>query len=394
MKGLYIKANWAPKPDYKMSEWEKKTQRSMRGNMAWRDLKVAVEERPMPVLKEDEVLLKVGACGVCGSDIHMIENGEDGYMTYPGHTKFPVILGHEFAGEVMEIGSKVTRFQVGDLVTVEEMQWCGKCDACKIGRFNQCRQLEEPGFTIDGGFAEYVTAKEKFCWNLDELYEMYQGDKLATLEAGALVEPTCVAYHGIFANGGGIQVGGHVAVYGCGPIGLSAIALCKAAGAGKIIAFDTVQSRIDLAREMGADYAFNSLELQTAGGTAWETVMEVTKGVGAATVVEATGALHFIYKDVENSLAIGGKIIQCGMGVHRASIDMAAIQYKSGHLHGTVGTAGADIFPCVIRLMAAGRIDMRKMVTARVPLEQAVEGIHQSANKGGGKVLISQHYKK
>ena len=391
MKGLYVEADWTPREGYKTAQREVETQRALRGNNIWRNVKASIVERPMPQIAQNEVLIKVGACGVCGSDVHALEMDDSQYTLFSGHSKFPIILGHEFAGEVVEIGSNVKNFKVGDLVAVEEMQWCGECMPCRIGMFNQCQALEEPGLTIDGGFTEYAKAKEKFCCSLNDIAERL-GDKQTTMEAGALVEPTCVAYNGIFISAGGIHVGGHAAVFGTGPIGLAAISLVKAAGAGKIIAFDTTEPRRKLAKDVGADYVFDPIELAKQGSSSSEAIMEITKGIGASTLIEASGNTQAVYPEIEKALAINSKTVQLGMDSRRGSIDMVAFQLKRGHIHGSIGHAGDNIYPSVIQLMASGRIDMLKMVTARIPLSNAMDAIHLAEQRGEGKILVSQYY--
>ena len=194
-----------------------------------------------------EMILKVGACGICGSDVHMFETDDEGYMFLPYHLATPVVTGHEFAGKVVAIGSEVREFEVGDLVTAEEIQWCGECDACRGGYWNQCRYIEDLGFTIDGGFAEYAKVNAKYCWSLNSVLERY-GDKNTALEVGSMTEPVSVAYEGMFTRAGGFLPGGAVAVFGGGPIGLAATALAKAAGASKVFAFEPLKERREPAK--------------------------------------------------------------------------------------------------------------------------------------------------
>ncbi|MCG8481731.1 MAG: alcohol dehydrogenase catalytic domain-containing protein, partial [Clostridia bacterium] len=208
MRAFYVKADWKPKPGYKLSKRESETKRSERGNSIWHNLSATVMDRPVPEIKSDEVLLKVGAAGICGTDAHLLQLDEDGYTKYDGHSKYPIITGHEFSGEVVEIGKNVTSIKVGDLVSVESMNWCGECDACRMGMFNQCKNLEEPGLTFDGGFAEYVAIKAKYCYLLNDILNLYKDDKMPALELGAMIEPTGVAYNGLFVRGGGIRPGG------------------------------------------------------------------------------------------------------------------------------------------------------------------------------------------
>lgn len=391
MKAYCVQADWAPKPGYILSEREKTTMRALRGNLIWKNIRTGIVDLPMPEIKRDEVLIKVGACGVCGSDIHMEEVGEDGYTVYPGHTKFPLVLGHEFAGEVVEVGRDVTSVRTGDLIAVEQIQWCGKCQACRTGMFNQCLNLEEVGLSSDGGFTEYAVVNERFCCNINSIAELL-GSKLAALEAGALIEPTAVAYSGMVINSGGMKPGSNVVVFGNGAIGLASISLAKAFGAAKIIVFGTNEVRNELAVVAGADHVLNPNELANNGSSPSQAVMDLTMGIGAAMIVEAAGNGAKTYPEITKSIAIRGKIVQLGMEALYTPIDLTALQVKNAAIYGSLGHAGSDIYPSVLRMMASGRIDMRKIVTARFPLKDTHEGILASKSRKHGKVLVGQHY--
>ncbi|MCJ7551588.1 MAG: alcohol dehydrogenase catalytic domain-containing protein, partial [Anaerolineae bacterium] len=127
MRGLVLDAKWDPKPDYKVSDWEKETGKAITGNSIWRHPTLEVREWPDPSPGPQDVLIEVQACGVCGSDMHFYETDEDDYILYPGLTKFPTILGHEFSGKIVAIGKDVKMRKVGDMITAEEMIWCGRC---------------------------------------------------------------------------------------------------------------------------------------------------------------------------------------------------------------------------------------------------------------------------
>ncbi len=388
MRAFYVEADFDPKPGYKLSEKEKNDKRSLRGANIWRNIRGSVTDRPMPVCGEDEVLLKVGAAGICGTDVHLLKKDEEGYTMYNGHSKYPIITGHEFSGEIVEVGKDVKRLKVGDLVSVESMNWCGECDACRRGMFNQCKNLEEPGLTYDGGFAEYVTVRAKYCYLLNDIVNFY-GDKMTALELGAMIEPTGVAYNGLFVRGGGIRPGGHVVVFGCGPIGLAAVSLMKTAGAAKLIAFESVPERVELAKNCGADYVFDPTSFASADEQA-EMLMDLTNGAGISLFAECAGASKFTYPVMAKSLAIGGKTVQIGHPPYITPVDIYNWQFNAATISGSNGQSGQGIYPDVIALMASGRIDMRKMVTGRFHLEDIEEGMKITA----GKVLVSTAYPK
>lgn len=387
MRAFFVEADYAPRDGYVLSEREKATGRALRGNSVWKNIRGSVTDRPMPVCGDDQVLLKVGAAGICGTDQHLLRKDADGYTMYNGHSKYPIITGHEFAGEIVEIGKNVKKLKVGDLVSVESMHWCGECDACRRGMFNQCRELEEPGLTYDGGFAEYAAVKEKYCYRLNAITEYYGGDKMTAFELGAMVEPTGVAYNGLFVRGGGLRPGGHAVVFGCGPVGLAAIQLLKTAGAAKLIAFESVPARMELAKQCGADYVFDPTGFNSPDEQA-QLLMDMTDGAGISLFAECAGANKFTYPVMAKSLAVGGKTVQIGHTVGITPVDIFNWQWNAATISGSNGQSGQGIYPDVIALMASGRIDMRKMCTGRFNLEDIEEGMKITA----GKVLVSTAY--
>ena len=383
MKGLVLDAKWEPKADYALSEWEKKTGKAITGSAVWRHPKLQIQDVPMPTIAPDQVLLQIRACGVCGSDMHFYETGDGDYILYPGLTKFPAILGHEFAGKVVEIGAEVEDRAVGDMVTAEEMIWCGHCRPCRDGFPNHCTNLEEIGFTINGAFAEYIAIGAKYCWKLNDLMDVCGGDESIVYEMGATVEPASVAYNCVFERAGGFRPGANVVVYGQGPIGLTAAAECKAAGAAKVIAFEISAPRRAVSAAMGADYVYNPLDVDPV-----QVVMDLTHGRGAELQVEAAGAPDKTIPLMEQCLAINGKIAQVGRAATRVPMYLETLQVRRGQLYGSQGHSGHGIFPSVISMMAAGLIDTTKMVTARYTLDHAIDAIAQSTARTDAKILV------
>ena len=382
MKGLVLDAVWEPKPDYVVSAWEKETGKAVTGNSIWRHPRLEVRDWPDPRPGPQDVLLEIQACGVCGSDMHFYETDEDDYILYPGLTRFPTILGHEFSGKVVEVGKNVTSLKVGDMVTVEEMIWCGRCIPCRNGYPNHCTNLEEIGFTIPGAFANYIAVDEKFCWKIDAIAERFGSEEKA-YEVGALSEPTSVAYNAMFERAGGFRPGHYVSVFGAGPIGLAAISLAKAAGAGIIAAFEISPPRLELAKAVGADYVYDPRDVN-----AGQVLMELSKGEGFDFHVEAAGAPELIVPEMEKALAINGKIVQIGRAAQRVPMYLEAFQVRRAQAFGAQGHSGHETFPNVIRLVAAGRLDLSSIITARYDLEATVDAIARSTERAGGKILV------
>ncbi len=393
MKAFMVEGEWAPKPDYILSPRELKEKRAMRADLVYKNVTTGLKSVPIPEISDDDVLIRVGACGVCGSDLHAIGRDAEGYSTFASHVKLPVILGHEFSGEVVEVGKNVTNTKVGDIISVEQIRWCGTCRVCRTGMFNQCENLEETGLSCDGAFAEYALVPQKYVCVINDIAERL-GDKQAAFEAGALAEPTCVAYSGIQINSGGIKPGSNVAIFGVGPIGLASVELARAFGAAKIFVFNTNPARDYLAKAMGADYVFNPRTLKEQGTSAGEVVLDLTNGIGAGTIVEATGNFSEVYPEIMKCIGIGAHIVQLGIGAKPAIFDTMPLLRKNAHIIGSLGQAGSDIFPSVLRLMASGRIDMRKMITGRFKLDDVSQAIADSGKRelGHGKVMVSQFY--
>lgn len=382
MKGLVLDAQWDPKPDYKVSDWEKKTGKAITGNSIWRNPTLEVVDWPDPKPGPKEVVLEVQACGVCGSDMHFYETDDQNYILYPGLTKFPTILGHEFSGKVVAMGKEVSQLESGDMVTAEEMIWCGRCIPCRNGYPNHCSNLEEIGFTIPGAFANHIVVDEKFCWKIDAIAERF-GSEDKAYEVGALTEPTCVAYNAMFERAGGFRPGHSVSVFGAGPIGLAAIGLARAAGAGTIAAFEISPRRLELARQVGADAVYDPREVKPS-----EVLMELSKGEGFNFHVEAAGAPEMIITEMEKALAINGKIVQIGRAAQRVPMYLESFQVCRAQIFGSQGHSGHGNFPNVIRMVAAGRLDLSQIITARYNLGETVDAIARSVERTDGKILV------
>lgn len=387
MKGLVVQAEWDPRPDYKVTDWERSTHKAITGSSVWRRPRVVLETVPDPAPGPTDVLLRPRACGICGSDVHFYETDHDGYMLYPGLTRFPVVIGHEFSGEVVEVGKAVRDLKPGDMVTCEEMIWCGECTPCRNGYPNQCERLEEIGFTIPGAQAERLVVGAKYCWKINALADRY-GSADRAYEAGALCEPTSVSYNALFTRAEGFKPGGHVVVFGTGPIGFAAIALARAAGAAKIIAFEVSPMRAELAKKVGADVVLSPVDLQKQGTRPRDAIMELTVGEGAAMLVEAAGAQPKTIPEMEEAMAVGGKIVIIGRASERAPVYLEHFQTHAAQIYGAQGHSGYGNFPNVIKLMAAGRIDLTPIITSRFALTQGVDAVKKAGKREDGKIMI------
>lgn len=369
-----MEAEWAPRAGYEPTPAEQERRIARNGSMVWRNPAFAVRELPDPAVGPDEVLIRVRGCGICGSDVHIYERDPEGYMIYPGMIGAPVVTGHEFAGEAVEVGSDVRDLRPGDPVCAEEIAWCGACRACRSGHLNSCERLDELGFTFDGAHAEYVKTKAKYCWPIHGLLERL-GEERGWL-AGALVEPTSVSYIGMFVQTRGWRPGMRVGVAGAGPIGLAAIGLARAAGAGSIIAFEPSAARRRLAEELGADAAYDPRERPLA---------DVAGAIDLW--VEASGAPG-VGADMTGALAANADVVLLGRGAHEVAFDPERLIVTGGALVGSIGHSGAGAFGRVIDLMAAGRLDMSKIVTETVGLDEALACLGRLGGREAGKVVV------
>jgi len=388
MRALKLDASWSPKATHTVTDFEKDSGKALNANTIWRGPRLQLEEERLPEIAEDEVLVKVQRCGVCGSDTHCYETDKDGYIIFSGPVKLPVTLGHEYTGEVVEVGKGVKTLKVGDPVAPEGMLWCGLCPTCRTGNPNQCPDLEMVGFSSPGAFADYIAVKEKYCWNLSELYDVCSTPG-EVYELGALIEPIGCAYNGMFISAGGFKPGAFVAIYGAGPIGLGAVLMARAAGAAKIMVFETNQARCDLAVAMGADFAARPQDLTDQGTRAAEVVMELTRGQGADMSVEAAGAARQTVPEIERSYAQTGKMVYLGRAGNSVEMYLDTLVTKANKIVGARGHAGYGIYPNIIRLLGAGRIPAARMITSHFVFEEVLGAVKQSSSRTDGKIMVT-----
>lgn len=382
MRAVVMRADWDPRPGYVVSPAEAESRRATMGCHVLRAPTFAWEEVPDPVPAADECLLAVRACGVCGSDTHCYERDADGYMQFSGPTRVPCVLGHEYAAEVLEVGPAVRTLRRGDLVVGEGMLSCGTCETCRRGRPNQCPALEMVGFSAPGAFAPLLVAKERFLWSISALAERV-GDGQRACEIGALVEPVACAYNGMFARAGGMAPGAHVAVFGCGPIGLGAVALARAAGAATVAAFDPVGARRELALAMGADLAADPAQADPA-----DAIAGLTRGAGADMLVEAAGAAMHTMPSIERAFAAGGTMVYLGRTGQRAPVMLDVLVSRAAGIVGARGHSGGGCFPAILRLLNAGRLPIAPMITTRMPAAKTLDALEKSTDRTDGKVMV------
>lgn len=375
MKTYCLVADWDPRPDYVLGSRDIEGERTYLGSKVWRNPRIEMVEKEIPVPGPDEVLIEVKACGICGSDVHMRQADEDGYIFYPGLTAFPCTLGHEFSGRIVEVGEKAInkrtkkRFEIGEAVCAEEMIWCSYCKPCADGFPNHCENLEEIGFSIDGAYAKYIKINARYCWSIEQLREKYGEEKMWLL--GSLVEPTSVAYNAVIERGGGIRPGHNVVILGGGPIGAAACAILRKAGAASVILSEPSASRREMALSMGATHAIDPGEINAA-----DAILEITKGAGADLILEATGLPSVVWTDIEKIIWEGRTVNSTVVIVARADdkipLTGEVLQVRRASIVGSQGHSGHATFPNVISSMSAG-MDVSPMITKQINLHEVEE---------------------
>jgi threonine dehydrogenase-like Zn-dependent dehydrogenase len=238
------------------------------------------------------------------------------------------------------------------------------------------------GFSAPGAFAEFLISKERFLWSLDSVAHKIGSAELAC-ELGALIEPVACSYNGMFVAAGGFKPGGHIVVFGCGPIGLGAIALARAAGAGSILAFDISPERNKVAMELGADAAYDP-----RATPAVDAVLTLTRGWGADMVVEAAGAAIQTMPAIEKIFAPGGKMVYLGRTGLKAPVLLDVLVTQAAMIVGARGHSGGGCFPRILRLIEQNRLQLSPMITRRFPFHQTIDALAASCDRSDAKIMV------
>ena len=308
-------------------------------------------ERPRPA--DDEVLIRVHRVGICGTDVEMLR----GTMPYfrLGWTQYPVILGHEWSGTIVEAGTAVDRFTAGDRVTGDVSIGCGRCEPCMRGLYNLCEVKQEVGLCRgkDGAFAQYLTMPARHCYALPEG---------VSLDAGALVEPAATVVKAI--RKAGMEPGVTALITGDGPIGLLAVQAALAHGAGWVVLAGTEPSKLKLGRELGAHVVVDVRKEDLK-----EVVMDNTANRGVDLAVEASGNGQALSSCMDCT-RMGGTVSVVGIYEEPiAQLDMGMAVVRDLNLICSV--ASPNSFEQTLRLMALGKIDGEPLVTHVLPLAEA-----------------------
>jgi L-iditol 2-dehydrogenase len=310
---------------------------------------LSMAETSQPEAGVNEVLIKVAACGICGSDVH-------GYDGSSGRRIPPLIMGHEAAGFVAAIGRGVKKFQVGDRVTFDSTVYCGECDYCRRGEVNLCDHREVIGVSCGeyrrhGAFAEFVAVPERIVYRLPNTMSFPEA---------AMVEAVSVAIHAVKVSG--VKKGDTVLVVGAGMIGLLTMQAARAAGVGRVMIADIDDTRLTLGELLGADEA-----LRGTGGLIADATLQRTGGVGADVVFDAVGRSKTVAESID-SVRKGGTVTLIGNIAPEVSIPLQKVVSRQIRLQGSAASSGE--YPMAIDLIASGRIQVRPLISAVAPLEE------------------------
>src|SRR6184192_185349 len=321
---------------------------------------------PKPTAGPGEVLIAVRHAGVCGTDLHIA----DWDAWAQGRLKPPLVVGHEFAGEIVALGDGVTELNVGQLVTAEGHIICGHCLQCRTGNGHICRNTRIIGVDRDGAFAEFIAMPATNVLALDGI----------PTEIGAIMDPMGNAFHTVLTA----EIpGSNVFVAGCGPIGCFAVGIARAAGAAKVIASDVNAKRLALAQRMGAH-----LTIDATRDDVVRVVLAETGGEGADVVCEMSGvpsALHQAFAAVR----LGGRVQLLGIPKGEVPIDFASeIIFKGITVYGVIGRKMYDTWNQMRRYLSAGLVDPRPVITHQFPLAKIDEALAAIRSGDAGKIIL------
>ena len=331
------------------------------------------ETREMPVrpLGPHDVRIQVAACGVCGTDVHICHGDKGSAAVTP-----PVVLGHELAGTVVELGTDVTTLHVGDHVSVDPNSYCGQCHSCRSGKKQLCTALHAIGVNEDGGFAEYCTAPEQQCYRLSPQI---------SLEYGALAEPLACCLHGI--DRAQIRTGDTVLVIGGGAIGLLMVQLSKLSGAAKVLLSEPVTVRREVGLQLGASAAIDPVHEDLN-----ERIRELTGVDGVDVVIECVGntaATTQAFAAAKRGTTLLLFSVPKAGATHPLSLE--DVYQKELKIVGSI--INPDTHQRAVDLINSGAIQLGPIITHRYPIERLKDAILMQMSSESLKVLVGSSYK-
>ncbi|MFE0027217.1 zinc-dependent alcohol dehydrogenase family protein [Amycolatopsis sp. NPDC059021] len=327
----------------------------MRAAIVDRPGEIRVGEVPDPKPAERQVVIKVGACGICGTDLHIA----DGHFP---PTPYPIVPGHEFAGEIVELGADVPgEWRIGDRVAVDPSLFCGYCTPCRSGHGNLCANWNATGDTVNGAFAEYVAVPAATCYRMPDSM---------TWQQGALVEPVSCAVHGVRKIG--VEAGERFLVVGAGTMGLIMQQLLQRAGA-RVTVVDRNTGRLPRATRLGAEAVAG--DVAELNGEKFDAAADCT---GAAPAIEAAFG----------SLRRGGRLLIFGVAPAEARVALSPFRIYNDEITVVGSMAVLNSFGTALDLVANGAVDTGELLTDTLPLERYPEALDLMRSGAGLKVQV------
>ncbi|HVC91333.1 MAG TPA: L-threonine 3-dehydrogenase [Acidobacteriaceae bacterium] len=329
---------------------------------------VEIREVPVPSYGPSEVLVKVESASVCGTDVHIY----DWDPWAEGRLRPPLIPGHEFCGTVAKVGEDVTTVRPGDFVSAEMHVACGKCLQCRIGQAHVCQNVRIIGVDSNGAFANYVVIPESNIWKLDPALPR---------EYASILDPLGNAVHSVLA---GEIAARSVAVVGCGPIGLFAIAVARACGASAVYALEVNEHRRDLAHAMHADFVLDPTREDVAAEIA-----KTTGGIGVDVMLEMSGHPDGMRLGFE-ILRTGGRVSLLGIPAEPVEIDFARdIIFKGATVVGINGRKMYETWFQMEALLRSGKLDLLPVITHRLPMAEFAHGMDLLKSGEASKIILT-----
>jgi len=328
-----------------------------------------LEERAIPDVGPEDVQVSVQSVGICGSDVHYWKNGAIGHFIL----KAPMLLGHESSGIVTKVGTKVTHLKQGDRVALEPGVPCRRCEFCKGGRYNLCPDIEflaTPPY--DGNLARFHAHDASFCYKIPDH---------VSFDEAAMLEPLSVAVHA--CRRAGVTIGHNVFVCGAGPIGLLCMLTARAMGAGSVCVSDISESRLAVAKQLGANHTLHV--------TGDQTVKEQAHKVGELlgdmpdVSVECSGAEASIQTGIYATKS-GGVLVLVGLGKPEVNLPIVDAAIREVDIRGIFRYA--NCYPVALSMIASGCVDVKPLITHHFPLEKSLDAFETARTGAGGAIKV------
>ncbi len=327
---------------------------------------ISFNDLPIPQIGDNDILVKVQSCGVCGTDVHIFEGNEGAAQTNP-----PVILGHEFSGIVDKAGNRVQNVKVGDRVSVDPNNTCGSCYYCRNGRAHFCENMTGYGTTTDGGFAQYCAVHSKQAFHLPDN---------VSFEEGAMIEPVACCLHGVDCCE--ITTGSAVMIFGAGTIGLIMLQLAKLAGASTVIVSEPIREKRNIAKKLGADIAIDPLN---------DNMNDIIRKHGIAdinTVIECVGLKNTMI----DAIRYAGRcstVMLFGLGSPNDEIPVKPFELFKKEITIRASYINPYTQGRSLDIIKSGKIDIKSLISHITDLSQLEEVLENPNIRSSGKVIVN-----